>query len=81
MSERSATRFFVYTQRDVANTAVSVSSLAALGATAGTTIAPGPGSVVGGLVGGLAGFVIERIIDRKPPNETGEQATSSSSAN
>jgi Glycine zipper len=56
---------FTYTQRDVANVAVSVSSTAAVGATVGTFVAPGPGSVVGGLVGGLVGLVIERVIDRK----------------
>jgi hypothetical protein len=69
MSEWPMKSFFAYTQKDVANTALSVSSLAALGATAGTTIAPGPGSVVGGLVGGLAGFVIERLVDLKPSTQ------------
>jgi hypothetical protein len=59
-----------YTQKDVANTAVSVSSLAALGATVGTFVAPGAGSVIGGLAGGLAGLVVERYIDRKPATQT-----------
>lgn len=71
MSERPITHgFFTYTQKDIANTALSVSSLAAIGATAGTAFVPGVGSVVGGLVGGLAGIVIERFIDRKSSNET-----------
>jgi outer membrane lipoprotein SlyB len=70
MSERPSTNgLFVYTQRDVANTALSVSSLAAIGATAGTAVVPGIGSVVGGLVGGIAGLVVERLIDRKPASE------------
>jgi hypothetical protein len=70
MSKRPTTYgLFTYTQKDVANTALSVSSLAALGATAGTAIIPGLGSVVGGLVGGLAGLVVERVIDRKPANK------------
>jgi hypothetical protein len=60
---------FTYTQRDIANVAVSVSSTAAVGATVGTFIAPGPGSVVGGLVGGLVGLVIERVIDRNSSTE------------
>jgi zinc transporter ZupT len=67
MNERQTARHFLsYTQRDVANTAVSVSSLGALGATVGTFIVPGVGSVLGGLVGGLAGVIVERYIDRKP---------------
>jgi hypothetical protein len=72
MTERPT--IFTYTQKDIANTALSVSSLAAIGATAGTAIIPGAGSVVGGLVGGLAGLIIERVIDRKSTN----QASSSS---
>jgi outer membrane lipoprotein SlyB len=67
MSEdRTTHTILTYTQKDVANTAVSVSSLAALGATVGTFIAPGAGSVIGGLAGGLAGLVVERYIDRRP---------------
>jgi hypothetical protein len=81
MSDDASKGFFTYTQRDVANTALSVSSLAALGATAGTTFAPGPGSVVGGFVGGLAGLFLERFIDLKPPNPPREQVTSSTTRN
>jgi hypothetical protein len=74
MSNRPRTHgLFTYTQKDVANTALSVSSLAALGATAGTAIVPGVGSVVGGLVGGFAGFVVERFIDRKPAEQPSTQ--------
>jgi Glycine zipper len=65
-----------YTQKDVANTALSVSSLAALGAITGTFVVPGLGSVVGGLVGGLGGIVVERFLDRKssqPVNVASEQ--------
>lgn len=69
MSERPITRFFTYSQRDVANTALSVSSLAVLGATAGTALVPGAGTVVGGFVGGLAGLVLERVIDVKPTDQ------------
>jgi hypothetical protein len=76
MNERqTARRILSYTQREVANTAVSVSSLGALGATVGTFIVPGVGSVLGGLVGGLAGLVVERYIDLKP----GDQPTARSS--
>jgi outer membrane lipoprotein SlyB len=70
MSEDRIHTILTYTQKDVANTAVSVSSLAALGATVGTFVAPGAGSVIGGLAGGLAGLVVERYIDRKPATQT-----------
>jgi outer membrane lipoprotein SlyB len=77
MSERPL--IFVYTPKDVANTALSVSTVAALGATAGTTIAPGPGTVIGAVVGGLAGFIVERIVDRKFPHQSSEKTTGSPS--
>jgi len=71
MSEnRTIHTFLTYTQKDVANTAVSVSSLAALGATVGTIVAPGAGSVIGGLAGSLVGLIVERYIDRKPATQT-----------
>jgi hypothetical protein len=70
MSDRPMSHgLFTYTQKDLANTALSVSSLAALGATAGTAIIPGAGSVVGGLVGGVVGLIVERFIDLKPGPE------------
>jgi outer membrane lipoprotein SlyB len=68
--DRTMHTILTYTQRDVANTAVSVSSLAALGATVGTFVAPGAGSVIGGLAGSLAGLVVERYIDRKSATQT-----------
>jgi hypothetical protein len=78
MSEgRTRRTILTYTQKDVANTALSVSSLAAIGATAGTFVVPGAGSVVGGLVGGLAGFLVERVIDFNSaarPKETTPQS-------
>lgn len=71
MSEDKVTpSIFIYTQKDVANTAISVSSLAAFGATLGTFVSPGPGSVIGGLLGSVAGLAVERYIDRKPPTQT-----------
>jgi len=69
---------FTYTQKDIANVAVSVSSTAAVGATIGTFVAPGPGSVVGGFVGGLLGFAFERFIDRKSTEEPKVHYSSSS---
>ena len=76
MSERPISHgFLTYTQKDVANTALSVSSLAALGATAGTAFVPGPGSIFGGLVGGLAGLIVERFIDRKSTPEVSTPAS------
>jgi hypothetical protein len=59
-------KFFTFTQKDVANSALYVSSGATIGATTGTVIMAGVGTVVGGLVGGLAGLIIERVVDRKP---------------
>jgi hypothetical protein len=59
-------QIFIFTQKDVANSALYVSSGSTIGAIAGTIIIPGPGTVVGGLVGGLAGLIIERVVDRKP---------------
>ena len=68
---------FTYTQKDIANVAVSVSSTAAVGATIGTFVAPGPGSVFGGFVGGLVGLAIERFIDRKPTEQPKIHSSSS----
>lgn len=76
MSEgRTRRTVLSYTQKDVANTALSVSSLAALGATAGSFVVPGPGSVIGGIVGGLAGILVERVIDLKPTRQRGQASS------
>jgi outer membrane protein with glycine zipper len=54
------------TQKDVANTAFGISS----GATIGTIVNPGFGSVVDAVVSGVVGVVIEKMVDRKPNEAT-----------
>jgi len=75
MSEGPEKHLFTFTQRDVANIAVSISSTAVVGATAGSFIAPGPGTVVGTLLGGLTGLAIERFVDRKVATQPSEIST------